>query len=621
MHIAVRQPSLCCGVVSDTMKSRSRQRTENILEIGETRLMSIKKKILSSILALSCAAAVLPVMDVSAADPEPGTFTVVSMNVDGLPNLFGINEDGPAADGTRAISAKIAEYDWDIIGVSEDFNYNDELMSSLSANYNAGTHRGGVAWLTNDTDGLNLIWKKSLSVTGESWTSWNTHYSTGIFGTGNGADGMIDKGYRYYEAEVADGVYVDIYILHMDADSDQGDIEARYAQLDQLADAITASDNDNPIIVMGDTNCRYTREDIRTAFINPINEDPRFEIKDAWIEGAREGVYPNVGDDALMAVDKGGSYEYPQAEIVDKIFYINNTDSHVKLTLDSYDVATNFTDENGTALADHWPIVGTFTYTVEQEEGEHAHNYVMTDEKEATCTEEGSRTYTCECGASYTEPIAALGHAYEMMSQTPATCTEAGETVYTCSRCGSSYTETILATGHNYVNGVCQNCGAEEPSAGSDTVFGQAEDEIESGSRYALVTSSATQSYALTHEADGTISWDYTDTEAGTAAKDGMAWSLEESGSGYTISTEIDGMKKYLARTNMHNGYGYKVALQDKPFVWTVKYNETTGGFRVSAKVLFKNYALRYYNSRTGWIAMASGMDIQLYNLMESAGQ
>ena len=583
--------------------------------------MSIKKKILSSILALSCAVAVLPAMDVSAADPEPGTFTVVSMNVDGLPNLFGINEDGPAADGTRAIGAKIAEYDWDIIGVSEDFNYNDELMSSLSANYNAGTHRGGVSWLTNDTDGLNLIWKKSLSVTGESWTSWNTHYSTGIFGTGNGADGMIDKGYRYYEAEVADGVYVDVYILHMDADSDQGDIDARYAQLGQLADAITASDNDNPIIVMGDTNCRYTREDIRTAFINPINEDPRFEIKDAWIEGAREGVYPNVGDNALMAVDKGGSYEYPQAEIVDKIFYINNTDSHVKLTLDSYDVATNFTDENGTAFADHWPIVGTFTYTVEQEEGEHAHNYVMTDEKEATCTEEGSRTYTCECGASYTEPIAALGHVYEMMSQTPATCTEAGETVYTCSRCGSSYTETILATGHNYVNGVCQNCGAEEPSAGSDTVFGQAEDEIESGSRYALVTSSATQSYALTHEADGTISWDYTDTEAGTAAKDGMAWSLEESGSGYTISTEIDGMKKYLARTNMHNGYGYKVALQDKPFVWTVKYNETTGGFRVSAKVLFKNYALRYYNSRTGWIAMTSGMDIQLYNLMESAGQ
>ena len=90
-----------------------------------------------------------------------------------------------------------------------------------------------------------------------------------------------------------------------------------------------------------------------------------------------------------MAVDKGGTYQYPQAEIVDKIFYINNTDSQVKLALDSYDVATDFTNSSGAALADHWPIVGTFTYTVEQEEGEHVHSYVMTEERPATCTEEG----------------------------------------------------------------------------------------------------------------------------------------------------------------------------------------------------------------------------------------
>lgn len=584
--------------------------------------MNIMKKLLSGILAFSCAFAMLPAANTYAAEQETGTFTAVSMNVDGLPNLFGINADGPAADGTRAISAKIAEYDWDIIGVSEDFNYNDELMSSLSANYNAGTHRGGVSWLTNDTDGLNLIWKKSLSVTGEKWTSWNTHYSTGIFGTGNGADGMIDKGFRYYEAEVADGVYVDIYILHMDADSDQGDIDARYAQLEQLANAITASDNDNPIIVMGDTNCRYTREDIREAFINPINEDPRFEIKDAWIEGAWDGTYPNVGDPALMAVDKGGNYEYPQAEIVDKMFYINNTDSKVKLTLDSYSVATDFTDDSGAALADHWPIVGTFTYTVEQEAGEHEHSYAVVSETPATCTEEGSRTYRCEgCGDSYTEPIAALGHDYEVTSQKAATCTEAGEKVYTCIRCNDSYTETIPATGHNYENGVCVNCGAKEPSAGSSYQIGDKTSAIESGNKYVLVTSSASESYAITCSEDGTIGWDYADTEAGSSAKDGMDWTLEQSGSGYTISTEINGMKKYLARTNMYNGYGYKVTLQEKPFVWTVKYNETTGGFRVIAKVLFKDYSLRYYNSRLGWIATTSGMDIELYNLSESAGQ
>ena len=74
---------------------------------------------------------------------------------------------------------------------------------------------------------MNLIWKNTLAVSGEKWTSWNTHYSTGFLGTGNGADGMIDKGYRYYAVTVAEGVTVDVYILHMDADSDEGDINAR----------------------------------------------------------------------------------------------------------------------------------------------------------------------------------------------------------------------------------------------------------------------------------------------------------------------------------------------------------------------------------------------------------
>ena len=583
------------------------------------------KKLLSGILALSCALTLLPAAPVSAAEPQTGTFTAVSMNVDGLPtDLLGfinINEGGPGPNGTRAIGQKMAEYGWDIIGVSEDFNYNDELMEALSEDYNAGTHRGGVSWLTNNTDGLNLLWKKSLSVTGESWTKWNTQYSTGFANTGNGADGMINKGFRYYEAEVADGVYVDFYILHMDADSDQGDIDARHAQLIQLADAIKASDNGNPIIVMGDTNCRYTREDIRAWFMDPINADERFEIKDAWVEDAWNGTYPNVGEDALMAVDKGGTYQYPQAEIVDKIFYINNTDSQVKLALDSYDVATDFTDDSGTALADHWPIVGTFTYTVEQEEGEHVHSYVMTEESPATCTEEGYTIYTCACGESYEEPLAALGHDYQISSRTEATCTEPGEIVYTCSRCGDSYPEMIPAAGHNYQGGVCTNCGAQEPSAGSENVFGETAGEIESGSRYALVTSSSTQNFALTCEEDGTVSWAETETAPGTGAADGMAWTVEKSGSGYTISTEINGMKKYLARTNSFVGYGYKVALQDSPFVWNMQYKSATDGFRVSTKILFKNYALRYYNSKTGWIVTTKGMDIRFYNLTEQTGQ
>ena len=40
-----------------------------------------------------------------------------------------------------------------------------------------------------------------------------------------------------------------------------------------------------------------------------------------------------------------------------------------------------------------------------------------------------------------------------------ATCTEPGEQTRTCD-CGYSETQVIPATGHDYVNGVCANCGA-----------------------------------------------------------------------------------------------------------------------------------------------------------------
>lgn len=57
-------------------------------------------------------------------------------------------------------------------------------------------------------------------------------------------------------------------------------------------------------------------------------------------------------------------------------------------------------------------------------------------------------------------------HSYTSSVTTAATCTTAGVRTYTCS-CGHSYTEAIAATGHTYVDGVCSVCGAADPSAGS----------------------------------------------------------------------------------------------------------------------------------------------------------
>lgn len=576
-------------------------------------MKKVLKRFLSCVLMLSFLVGMIATT-AAAAEEKTGTFTVTSMNVDGLPQtILGItiNGDGPDSAGTKKISDKMSSYGWDIIGVSEDFNFNTELMSGLT-NYSSGTYRGGVSGLTNNTDGLNLIWKKTFSVTGETITSWNTHYGY----INNGADGMIDKGYRYYAVTIEEGITVDVYILHMDADSDAGDISARESQLTQLADAIKASDNGNPIIVMGDTNCRYTRENLQTLFIDAINKDSRFTIQDVWIEKVREGDYPVHGADAIVAKDKGGTYDYPDAEIVDKVFYINNTDSKVQLTANSYTIATDFVDTDGTALADHWPVVVEFGYKVEEKACEH--EYQISEEKQATCTEEGSVTYKCsKCGDTYSQIINKKEHDYQAVVTEP-TCTEAGFTTYTCKWCDDTYKANgVPASGHEYVDGVCSVCGDKKESTSSENkVLGAETKKIVSGNSYVLALNGSTGVYALGRTEDGIIKAEKIKASEGTDVSEALVWTITEEAGGYTISIETDNGTKYLAKSKKYTGYGYKVELQNEKFVWSVSTDNNLGSLRFYTKAGYgSTYYLRYYNERQGWIATTRAAGLKLYQV------
>lgn len=83
------------------------------------------------------------------------------------------------------------------------------------------------------------------------------------------------------------------------------------------------------------------------------------------------------------------------------------------------------------------------------------HTYASEVTKVATHLEEGTLTYTCECGDSYTKPIAKLkGHTYASEVTKEPTHIEYGETTYTC-ECGDSYTEPIAKLeGHTYTSEV-----------------------------------------------------------------------------------------------------------------------------------------------------------------------
>ena len=78
--------------------------------------------------------------------------------------------------------------------------------------------------------------------------------------------------------------------------------------------------------------------------------------------------------------------------------------------------------------------------------------------KEATCIEEGVKTFTCSlCGKEKTETIELAEHTYDNEKITKeATCTAEGEKVFTCEVCGNEKTEKIKTKEHNYEETVTQ---------------------------------------------------------------------------------------------------------------------------------------------------------------------
>ncbi len=112
----------------------------------------------------------------------------------------------------------------------------------------------------------------------------------------------------------------------------------------------------------------------------------------------------------------------------------------------------------------------------------HKHSYSGKVTTAATCTTDGVKTYTCSCGASYTEKINKLGHSYgawtklndtqhqrvcsrnsshvEKANHTwnagsvtkAATCSATGVKTYTCTVCSATKTETISINASNHIN-------------------------------------------------------------------------------------------------------------------------------------------------------------------------
>ncbi|MCR5154328.1 MAG: endonuclease/exonuclease/phosphatase family protein [Lachnospiraceae bacterium] len=266
-----------------------------------------------------------------------GTFKVLSYNVGGLPAI--ISSSSPA-EYTIQISPLLNDYD--IINVQEDFAYNSELTRYLNLPY-ATDFTGNVPF----GDGMMTFSRFPIYM--ETRVGWDeTH---GVFT--EGSDQLTPKGFSYTAIEIADGYFVDVYNLHTDADCDEGSLAARRSNMNQIAAYINSRSAGRAVIVMGDTNSRYTREgdNFETAVLEACG------LTDCWIDLVMDGEVPEDGD-ALM-VHELGQY----GEVVDKIWY--RSGKNVELDATYFELLmTQFTDSEGNQLSDHYPITATFSYTL-----------------------------------------------------------------------------------------------------------------------------------------------------------------------------------------------------------------------------------------------------------------
>ena len=319
----------------------------------------------------------------------PGTidaslFSVCTLNVDGLPAMPHINDDGPGTEFTPVISRYLADKAFDFIGVQENFDFDKELGRCLTANYDHDNWAGGMTLgnLFNDhvhvavfhTDGCKAWWRSHLSVVRTDSIRWNDRYGY----ANHCLDEAATKGFRRYELTTAEGYQLVVYNMHMEASeredevggTDDEDRACRLKQWIQLREHIFSKLDTRPVLVIGDFNTYYCRDDMKANFIDVINASGRATCGDAWIEKCRGGVYPALEEDKKIKDDGDWLGWTIRGEMPDKILYINPVGGHsvelLSCTYDNADVSRDYFKPSGYAkdheepLGDHFPLFATF---------------------------------------------------------------------------------------------------------------------------------------------------------------------------------------------------------------------------------------------------------------------
>jgi len=280
-----------------------------------------------------------------------GNFSTLGYNVAGIPFEYtGAN----ATLHTPIISCFIKPYD--IVNVQEDFNWHADLYNDCDNHLYRTATTGGIAI----GDGINTLsnfpWDDLDRVT---WTSRN------------GADALTPTGFSMVRVRLSQGVYLDLYNLHAQAGTATADLNASVSDVNQLASYIENNSAGNAVIIVGDTNTRYTRlgQNMWT-FLN-------HGFTDVWIQKIRNGQVPPIGNPLLCGTPEIAS---PTCEITDKALFRDN--GYLGLKALQYVDHQDGVDASGVQLSDHHPIEVDWSYATaanramsDQWGGPHGTNY------------------------------------------------------------------------------------------------------------------------------------------------------------------------------------------------------------------------------------------------------
>ncbi|MFC4726707.1 jacalin-like lectin [Coralloluteibacterium thermophilus] len=276
----------------------------------------------------TCGFALVLALPHTAPAEESGVLDVLTYNIAGLPE--GLSSGNPSLH-TPLIARRLSPYD--IVHVQEDFNYHAALYAGNDHPYRTPTS-GGAAF----GDGLNTLSHHPFS--DFQRIRWNRC---------NGTDCLTPKGFTYMRVRLGEGVFLDLYNAHPNAGVTDADLAARRDNIAQLSRFIQDWSAGNPVLVMMDSNTRYTRsgDNLRTLLDDNGLRDP-------WVELVK-GTRPALGADALLC----GTPPTDDCEVVDKILYRDAR--NLVLVADEYRLDDpDFYDDRGRPLSDHYPVFTRF---------------------------------------------------------------------------------------------------------------------------------------------------------------------------------------------------------------------------------------------------------------------